>query len=209
MEQAFQFKPIHLDVLKEIGNIGSGHAATALSELTSQSIDISVPAVTITSIMDVLNQDESEKLVVAAYFEIQGDLEGHLFITFETTEVEQLLRQVVHDPSLSLDAIRKSPYYQSALSEVGNILAGSYISALSDFSNTNLHLTPPQIGMDMVGAIIGEGLIDVSINGDQVILIDALLRNRETQDAIKGSFLFLPQPESVQTLFSKLGVENE
>lgn len=208
MKPSFSFLPVHLDVLKEVGNIGSAHAATALSTLTNQSIDMEVPSVSVTSFTDVINAEESEKLVVAAHFELLGDLKAHLFITFELWEAEQLLKQIVMDPDLTLKAIESSPYYQSALGEVGNIMAGSYITALSDFSNTHLQLSPPQIGMDIAGALIGEGLIDVSLHGDEVILIDTVLKNRETLHAIKGSFLLLPQPESIRYLFEKLGVDH-
>lgn len=209
MGNSFSFKPFHLDVLKEVGNIGSAHAATSLSTLTNQWIDLSVPSVVVTSVLDVINAEESEKLVIAAHFELQGDLKGHLFITFELGEAEQLLRQIVKDANFSLDALPTSPYYRSALGEVGNIMAGSYITALSDFTSTHLHLSPPQLGMDMAGALIGEGLIDISLHGDEVILIDTVLKNRETQRAIKGSFLLLPTPESVHFLFEKLGVSND
>lgn len=204
-----QFDAVHLDVLKEVGNIGSAHAATALSTLTNQLIDMTVPSVRVTSVTDVIQADESEKLIVAAHFELQGELEAHVFITFELEEAKQLLQKIIKNETLSLKDIQESSYYQSALGEIGNIMAGSYISALSDFTKTHLHLSPPQLGLDIAGALIGEGLIDLSLHGDDVILIDTVLRNRETQHAIKGSFLLLPKPEFLSVLFSKLGVDHE
>lgn len=207
MADSYFLKPFHLDVLKEVGNIGSAHAATALSKLTNQLIDMEVPSVMISTISNVIHAEESEKLVIAAHFELHGDLEAHLFITFEIGEAEQLLRQIVKDSTLCFEDILSSSYYRSALSEIGNIVAGSYITALSDFTQTHLQLSTPQLGLDMAGALIGEGLIDVSLHGDDVILIDTVLKNRETKHAIKGSFLLLPKPDFIDFLFEKLGVD--
>jgi chemotaxis protein CheC len=209
MTMSFSFQPVHLDLLKEIGNLGSAHAATALSTLTNQSIDMTVPSVRVTNFMDVINEEDRERFVIAAHFDVFGDFQAHLFITFDLNEAEQLLRRLIHNDSLSIEEARTSPYYRSALDEVGNIMAGSYITALADFSGMTIQLSPPQLGMDIAGALIGEGLIEMSLHGDEVILVDTVLRNRETDRLIKGSFLLLPQLESVQLLFRKLGVQHD
>jgi len=209
MTMPFLFQPIHLDFLKEIGNLGSAHAATALSKLTNQSIDMTVPSVRVTNFMNVINEEDGERFVAAAHFEVFGDFHAHLFISFDINEAEQLLRQLINNDSLSIEEARTSPYYRSALDEVGNIMAGSYITALADFSRMSIQLSPPQLGLDIAQAIIGEGLIEMSLHGDQVILVDTVLRNRETERLIKGSFLLFPQLQSVQSLFRRLGVPHD
>lgn len=209
MTLSFSFQPVHLDLLKEIGNLGSAHAATALSKLTNQSIGMTVPSVRVSHFMDVINEEEGERSVVAAHFETYGDFQAHLFITFDLNEAEQLLRQVIDNETLSMEEARTSPYYLSALNEVGNIMAGSYVTALADFSGMSIQLSPPQLGVDIALALIGEGLIEMSLHGDEVIMVDTVLRNRETKRLIKGSFLLFPQLESVQSLFRKLGVRHD
>ena len=96
----------------------------------------------------------------------------------------------------------------SALQELGNILAGSYLSSLSDFTGLNLYPSVPATSIDMLGAIISYGFIELSQFSDYVIVIDTALNetNNEIVERVDGHFFLLPDPESFDIIFQSLGV---
>ena len=95
----------------------------------------------------------------------------------------------------------------SALQEVGNIMAGSYLSSLSDFTHLNLFPTVPSLSIEMAGAIISAGLLELSKVGDFAIVIDTKFMEVEQQlHSINGHFFLLPDPDSFETIFAALGI---
>ncbi|MFO7318001.1 MAG: chemotaxis protein CheC, partial [Bacilli bacterium] len=95
----------------------------------------------------------------------------------------------------------------SAMQEMGNILSGSYLSAMSDFLNLKVFPTVPGLSIDMFGAIISVGLIEISQVSDYVIVIDTSILEEGLESEMKGHFLLLPSPESFDVIFKALGVE--
>ncbi|WKB34847.1 chemotaxis protein CheC [Terrilactibacillus sp. S3-3] len=89
----------------------------------------------------------------------------------------------------------------SAFCEIGNILCGSYLTALAEFMHVQINQSPPVLAIDMEFAILGEGLIELSIDNDAVIMIDTVIIDRELRHEIKGEFIFLPVPESMDVIF--------
>lgn len=197
-----------LDLLKEIGNLGAGHAATALSQLIGQPIGMQVPSVKVGTFSEWLSREESEKAVASTYFQMSGGLHGHLFLLFPLEETYQLLKAVIRSEDVNMDRLEETSMESSVFGEVGNILTGSYLTALSDFAHLTIHTSPPRICVDMAGAILGEGLLDLSLYGDEVLVIDAVLTNVITSEPIECAFTFLPQREDLTTILSLLGVHD-
>lgn len=195
--------PFHIDVLKEVGNIGAGHAATALSQLLNKPIDMQVPNVNFLpfeEIVEVLGG--AEEIVVAIYLRVIGDASGHLFFLIETESAQEMLKNL-----MGLTAEAEEVFTEmeiSALCEIGNILAGSYLSSLSDFTKLSMIPTVPAIAIDMVGAVLSYGLIQYGAMGDHALLIDTAFL--EGQKEVKGHFLFIPDPGSYEKMFSSLGL---
>ena len=96
----------------------------------------------------------------------------------------------------------------SALQELGNILAGSYLSALSDFTGLDLYPSVPAISIDMLGAILSYGFLELSHYSDIAIVIDTALidANDDDQMGVEGHFLLIPDPQSFDIIFHSLGV---
>ena len=94
------------------------------------------------------------------------------------------------------------------MQELGNILSGSYLSALSDFTGLKIYPTVPSLSVDMVGAIVSFGLIEISHYSDEVIVIDTQIREEgeEGISSVNGHFFLLPDPPSYVTIFRSLGV---
>lgn len=199
----------HLDVLKEIGNIGAAHAATALSTLLNKKIDMKVPKVEMVSFDDMMEMAGGPENVVAGiYLRIEGDITGSMFFVLPVEQANRFIRRLIQDDTFDFQAETVTNIGASAMQELGNILSGSYLSALSDFTSLKIYPTVPALCVDMVGAIISFGLVEVSHVSDYVIVIDTALMEEDVpnEQNVKGHFFLLPDPESFTALFSALGV---
>jgi chemotaxis protein CheC len=199
----------HLDVLREVGNIGAGNAATSLSKLLNKKIDMQVPNVKIVSFDEMMNVAGGPDNVLASVFlRLEGDAPGSMYFMLPLLQAERFVYQITGE-NVSFEQPPFSELALSALQEIGNILSGSYLSALSDFTRLNLYPSVPALCIDMVGAILNYGLIELSQASDYAILIDTALNDREAPEekSVKGHFFLLPDPNSFETIFHALGVK--
>jgi len=200
---------IHLDILKEIGNIGAGNAATALSKLLNKKIDMKVPDVRIVSFDEMMNMaGGAENVVAGVFLRIEGEAPGSMFFVLPISQATMFIQDMLGDKNYHLDSHPHNEIGLSALQELGNILSGSYLSSLSDFTNLTLYPSVPALSIDMVGAIISYGLIELSHVSDYAIVIDTALNEDESlnKESVKGHFFLLPDPESFDIIFTALGV---
>ena len=199
-------KDFKMDVLKEIGNIGAGNAATALSRLLDKPIDMSVPNVQLLSFEDIAESvGGSETIVLAVYLRVEGDAPGNLFFIMSPSAGKKLLRRLVGlEVSAGSDF---SEMEQSAVCEIGNILAGSYLSSLADFTKLSMTPTVPGLAMDMAGAILSFGLLQFGEMGDDALLISTTFL--EGRHEVEGQFFLIPDPQSFAQIFEALGVPLE
>lgn len=203
MEELRQLADFQLDVLKEVGNIGAGHAATALSTLLSKPVDMTVPSVRLVpfeSIAESVGGDE--QIVLAVFLRVLGDAPGNMFFIMDTASAKNLLRSMAGMDITSYEEFSEMEY--SALGEIGNILVGSYVSSLADFTGLSLSPTVPSLAIDMAGAVLSFGLLQFGQMGDQALLIDT--KFLEGQEEVRGHFFLIPDPESFGMIFSALGV---
>ena len=195
-----------MDVLREVGNIGAGNAATALSRLLDKPVDMSVPTVSFVPFESIADRvGGSEEVVVAVFLRVDGDAPGNMFFLMSQMQARLLLSGFA-----GLQSDDENGYSElelSALCEIGNILAGSYLSSLADL--TGLYLSPsvPQIAVDMAGAILSYGLLQFGTMGDDALLIDTTFLKDERE--AEGHFYFIPDPDSFARLFVSLGVPLE
>jgi chemotaxis protein CheC len=207
-----KFSNVHLDVLKEVGNIGAGHAATALSTLLNKKIDMRVPKVRVVSFDEMMEMAGGPDNIVASVFlRIEGDAPGSMFFVLSLEQANMFIKQMIGDVEFSFDEPPYNEMALSALQELGNILSGSYLSSLSDFTNLDLYPSVPALSIDMVGAIISFGLIELSQVSDFAIVIDTALDDDQISEAesVKGHFFLLPDPDSFDIIFRALGVPED
>ncbi|MBD3109421.1 chemotaxis protein CheC [Bacillus sp. AGMB 02131] len=199
---------IHLDILKEIGNIGAGHAATALSVLLNKKIDMNVPDVRIISFNEMMElAGGAENVVACVFFRIEGEVPGSMYFILSLEQSERFIREITGDISFSIETA--SEMELSALQELGNIMAGSYFSSLSDFTQLNLLSTVPSLSIEMAGAVLSAGLLEQSKVSDYAIVIDTKLIEGERElNSINGHFFLLPDPDSFETIFAALGIDS-
>ncbi|WP_156395532.1 MULTISPECIES: chemotaxis protein CheC [Paenibacillus] len=192
-----------MDVLKEVGNIGAGNAATALSQLLNRPIDMGVPTVQMLPFEDVSEKvGGDERIVVTVFLRVEGEAPGNLFFMMTPEAAKMLLNRLAgFDFREGFDF---TDMEQSALSEIGNILAGSYLSSLADFTKLSMYPTVPGLAIDMAGAILSYGLLQFGEMGDAALLIDTSFF--EGQDEVEGQFFLIPDPTSFAKIFESLGV---
>ncbi|WP_148629575.1 chemotaxis protein CheC [Bacillus sp. E214] len=203
---------LQLDTLKEIGNIGAGNAATALSLLVNKPVMMSVPSVKIATFDETMElAGGADNVVASVYMRIEGDITGNMYFILSLSQATRFINQMTGSNQFSFDHSLDDEISLSALTEMGNILSGSYLSSLSDFTGIKIYPSVPVLGIDMVGALLGYGLLEFSQVGDYAIIIDTDFTesdSREEKD-VNGHFFLLPDPESFDTLFSTLGVNME
>ncbi|MGY4689842.1 chemotaxis protein CheC [Salibacterium sp. K-3] len=202
-------RPMHLDVLREAGNIGAGNAATALSQLLNKKIDLHVPSVRIVDFQEMQAiAGGEEEVVAAAFLRITGEAPGSMFFILQKEEAEELAYSLTgRDVDIIDDSFDELA--ASALRELGNILAGAYLSALADFTSVSMQPSVPSLAVDMAGAIISAGLLEISRKGDHAIVIDTVMEEAEKHqtDTVNGQFFLLPDPEAFDKIFQALGVD--
>ena len=205
LEKIEQLNDVQLDTLKEIGNIGQGNAASALSTIMGKMIDISVPNVKILDFDKTVKYlGGEEQLVVGILFNITGEINGMLIQVLSETAACGMVNPLMNENISSLSELNNMN--RSCLEEIGNILAGSYINAIASLTGMTIDISVPSLTIDMAGAILSVPAVKFSMIGDKVLLIDDsfIIDNGE----LKSNIILIPEIESLSVLFSKLGVEN-
>ncbi len=197
---------IQFDVLKEIGNIGAGNATTALSRMINAKIDMSVPKVKLLGFSELAEVIGTEGTIMAGILLIlEGDIEGMMMFLLEIDSARALVNSLLgktNDEHTKED-IEFDEMEFSALREIGNIITGSYLSALSDLTKLTIVASVPSLQIDMAEAILSIPAIEFSKIGDKVLLIQTQFDN---ESQINGYFVLVPELESYDKILSSLGV---
>lgn len=191
-----QINAARLDVLKEICNVGAGHAATALSQLIGRRIDLEVPRVIFENIQEVPRiAGGAETVVAGLYFRILGEARGIILMIFPEESAQGIVRLVCHGretPDL------EDPMSVSAMQETGNILTSAFLSAISQLSGLSLIPSVPGYARDMAGSILDLVLIELSRLADIALVIETVFC--ETGEGIRGHFFLLPDPHTLEVI---------
>lgn len=194
------------DVLKEIGNIGAGNATTALATMLNIKVDMSVPNVVLLPFDNISSFIGSEEqTVVGILLEIQGDIDGMMMFLFDMKSAHHLvnslmMRDVHQDENGMADF---SEMEMSALNEIGNIVSGSYLSALSGLTGMKMVSSVPTLSIDMLGALLSVPAIEFGKYGDKLLMIQSEFGE---DDFVTGYFLLIPELESYDKILTSLGM---
>ncbi len=196
--------PAWLDALKEIGNIGVGNAATALSQLVNAKISMTVPVIDVLPFGELSKASGNGDVYVAGvYLRITGAITGDILFTMSYQEARRLaslmLKQQSNDPVLS-------EMECSAVKEASSILTGSFLNALSELTSLSFTYSVPYFCTDIFEAILGSILFHLGEVGDYALLIKTELSCRT--EKLTGNFFFLPQANSLDLMFESIGVKN-
>lgn len=190
------------DVLKEIGNIGAGNATTALAQLINTKIDMSVPQVSLVPFNRIADTIGSEETVlVGILLGLEGDIDGMMMFLLQEKSAHNLVNILVGNPPDKEDVFNEMEL--SALNEIGNIIAGSYLSALAGLTNLTIVASVPSMTIDMAGALLSVPAIEYGKIGDKVLLIQTQFGE---DDLVNGYFVMVPELESYDKILSSLGL---
>lgn len=194
---------LQLDALRETANIGAGHAATALSQMTGSTIMIKVPAISIAGVRDLPALfAPTEEPVAAVSMHMMGDLSGRTLLTFPKPTVMRLAELMLRRPVGS--SVAFSELETSAIKEAGNILSGAYLNALSDFLAMLLLPSPPSMIVDLSPAVLQSVFGEVIDGGEPVLCVESEFVLTDVDESLRGFFLLLPDPASLQVMLRAL-----
>lgn len=199
-----ELNDVQRDILKEISNIGMGHAATALSQMIGTRVQLRVPHITITEISQVPDYlGGAEKMTVGITLQILGDARGSIMLLFPQESAHRLLSELLGKQSKALIMNEETI---STLKEVGNILASAYLSALGNMLHKTLIPSVPLLAYDMAGAVVDYVLIDLSKSSDLAMLVETDFTGEPSRNlAIKGHFFLLPDPSTLKIFLDAAG----
>ena len=192
------YPELQLDALRELANIGSGTAATALSSMLGRPVDISVPAALALPLADAVEAAGTpDAVVTAVVLPLVGDLDAIALLLFAPEDAAAMcgLLGVDVDSEMGL----------SALAEIGNILGSAYIGALTKMTNLALEPQPPETATDMLGAIVSSVLAAGAAETDIALLLDSELTVEGAECSL--SFMLAPGREGVAEILARLGLE--
>lgn len=199
MEDIRSLKALQLDALREVANIGAGHAATALSQMIGGTIMISVPTINVARLEDVPPQVAApEEPVAAVLMHMLGDLTGRTLLVFPKKTAIRLAELMLRRPAGS--SADFNDMEQSALKEAGNILSSAYMNALSDFMGMMLLPSPPSLAMDMSAAVLTSVYLQFGTDKDYVFCVESEFMMVDAGERLRGFFLLLPDPASLQAI---------
>lgn len=190
----------YYDVLKELGNIGAGNATTALAQMLNCKVDMKVPQVRLMDFHEVGSMMGGEEQVMAGIFlSIDGDISGSMMFLLKSDAAAHLVSKLM---GMEVSPENFTEMEISALKEIGNIIAGSYLNSLSALTNLKIIPTPPDLAVDMAGALLSVPAIQFGIIGDKILLIQTQFADDYDLD---GYFILLPDLESYEKILTSLG----
>lgn len=203
MDDVRKLKALQLDALREVANIGAGHAATALSQMTGHTIMISVPKLTVAPLEDVPNQvADREEPVAAVLMRMLGDLTGFTLLVFPKATALRLAGLMLKRTDVS----EFGELEQSALKEAGNILSAAYLNALSEFLGMILLPSPPSLAIDLSGAVLSSAYMEIAQGAEYVFCVESEFHLTEVDEHLRGFFLLLPDVGSLTTILRAIRV---
>lgn len=194
---------LQFDVLKEIGNIGAGNATTALAKMMNMKIDMNVPRVDLvpfTNLPDIFGSPE--EVLAGILVQLDGDIKGMMMFLVKEKSAHNLVNSLMGG-MIQSSGDGFSDMELSALGEIGNIIIGAYLSAMSNLTSLKISSSVPYISIDMAGALLSVPAIEFGKIGDKVLLIETQFGEL---DFVNGYFLMVPELESYDAILSSLGM---
>lgn len=190
---------IHVDALREIINIASGNAATALSQILKKRIDMNIPVVEVRKFQDVADRlGEADEIVMATLLKVLGDVSGSVLLVVKEKNAKQIAYSLLEELVDEYD----DDMVLSVFQEIGNILGNSYLRAMGTFLNINLLSSMPYISIDMLFSIISSAYISANEEEDYIIDIGCTLFENNIEFDL--NIFFIINNKSLQFMMEKI-----
>ncbi len=199
MDEIKKLNEFQADALKEVGNIGMGHATTSLSKMLDKKIDISLNSIRFVPLVYVPELVRNEENVVGVIQQLKGNISGYLLLMLTKDSAKFLTKIMLDDP---VDANTFNDMEQSLLKELTNIMSGTYISAISNFLGIAIMLSPPSQIYDMAEAIINQ-LVGMMISDAENVLFLRTEFNVHTEK-LYGKMLIFTDTSSLSKILDAI-----
>lgn len=200
-----EMKGLGLDLIREIGSIGTGNSATALSSMLGKTVRMTLPDVQILGYNEAIKfLGDPEEIVAAVLVKMTGEINGLMLFILKLDFINEVLNSVLHK--------KIEDYYQlnvmetSALEEIGNIIISSYVNAMSTLSDVTINLSVPDIAVNMLGGILSVPMVEFGYQTDKMMMISGQFVIGG--NVLQSDLLMMPDIQSLNFLMEKLGITN-
>ena len=196
---------MHLDVLREIGNIGAGNAATSLSMMLNQPIDMTLPKVNLVEFNNVCDaMGGPEVLTYGVLLELKGEVEGMIMFLLDKEFAHLILNILMGQTFESFDQLDEIAL--SAIKEVGNILSAAYVRSISELTGLYIDISVPEVSIDMAGALLSFPMIKFGAIGDKVLFIEENFKSSDNDTSIMSHMILFAEIASLNLMLGRLGL---
>jgi len=199
--------PSQIDTLKELGNIGSGNAIVALSTLLNKRVEMyltDLKLIPFWKFSDIFENKEVEYFGISS--KIQDDNEFRILQLYTKASMIKIINDLTDFEKIDIEDIKNikdlDSYSLSIISEMGNILAGNFTSALSDLLSISLMPEIPDLALDVIDAISNSVIANFTQELDNILVIDTSLKIEALE--LRGYICFIPSMEAVKILLEKV-----
>jgi chemotaxis protein CheC len=193
------------DAMQELANIGAGHASTVLSQMIHRNVQMGIPKIEVVTIDKVPLYIKDERIVVGIYLKISKQIPSYILLLIPRESAFALAHLLNVEEKDKPTAIL-SELDKSALCEVGNVMVCAFFDSLSELLGISILPSPPVLAFDIPEAVLDYALIQIGAVSNQVIVFNVDLKE-EQKDALKIHMFLMPEPQSVDIILHKLGVE--
>ncbi|MFA5236687.1 MAG: chemotaxis protein CheC [Methanoregula sp.] len=191
---------VQMDAMQELGNIGAAHAATTLSQMLSSPVEMSVPKIKVVDVAQLASHigEESAALVV---FELQGEIPhgGYIIFYISRKSAVHLTNTMLGltDPDRPLNEMD-----ESALLEVGNIMASAFLDATAELLGFIMLPSPPSLTIDMAHAAMQSLIAQMAEEVDEVMLFSTELVCAEHK--VDSDIIMMPEISTLKKIVELL-----
>jgi chemotaxis protein CheC len=204
MKQLHLLNETQLDALQETGNIGCSHAATAVSQMVNEEVEITVPNIFVQELpqlqQSLRNISGEENKLVGVYLELTKEFLGSILFLFPYNSALVLSDLVMFQPVGTSTELNEMG--QSAITEVGNVVVSAYTNALSSFLDTSIMLSPPHYSEQVPDMFLDEITQAIGKDTSHALVFDTKFKGKKNQ--FTSYFILLPSPQSLDMLYDRL-----
>lgn len=194
----------HIDVLKELGNIGAGNAATSLGVLIDETVSIAIPEVRIEDYDTVINLiGGPEKMVVAVLINFNGDAHGMIMFLLDMNDAKSITEILVGKENDSPEGLSEMKI--SAIKEIGNILGSAYLGSIATMTGMTIDISIPYVAVDMAGSILSTPVVQFGAVDDKVMFIEESFNTESRQ--LKSNVILFAEIKTIEEILSRMGIE--
>lgn len=194
---------MQMDALREVGSIGAGHAATALSQLVDHPVTLTVPTLELVPVQEVPRMmGGPEKLVAAVHTRLLGDIGGGMLCVAEREDALALVDLLRGRPTGSAKAFGREE--EALLTHAASILTAAYVAAVARLADVSLLPSAASFALDMAGAILQAVTTELGSSAAHALLVRTSFRGPE--DSVNVGLVFIPDPDSLEVLLGRLGL---